>query len=105
MNLPWNRPKQADPLRGIVLGNLTRLQRLFHARGRRFSFDRDATTAKLEAGLWNALDSTANDLRLSFAPSTPCETRISEITRNLPPLARPGSRQASQWPSFLQTAR
>ena len=93
MSLPWNRPKQADPLRGIVLANLHRLQNLFRARGRRLDFDPASSTQALETGLWNVIDTTAADMGLAFAPGMACEARISEIIRNLPPLASRG-----QWP-------
>jgi len=95
----WKNP-QPDPLRPIVLANLERLQRLFHARGRRFEFNPTLTTEALERGLWRAVSETAEGLSLSFPPSMACEQRISEIIRNLPPLARQG-----QWPGWLQTAR
>jgi len=98
--LPWRKVVQPDPLRGIVLGNLSRLQALFRARGKRFDFDVSLPTPSLENALWHVLDSTAADMGLSFAPGISCEARISELVRNLPPLARQG-----QWPGWLQTAR
>jgi len=100
----WRKPHQ-DTLRPLVLANLTRLQRLFHARGRRFDFDRDATTKTLENGLWGAVGETADDMGLLFAPEMPLEHRIAQIERQLEPLARPGAGQANLWPNFLQTAR
>jgi len=102
--LPWQKVRP-DPLREIVLGNLSRLRALFQARGKRFDYDASLPTPSLENALWHVLDSTTADMGLALAPSMSCEARISEITRNLPPLARPGTRQASQWPSLLQTAR
>lgn len=100
----WKNPQQ-DALRPIVLANLTRLQRLFHARGRRFAFSPDASTSTLENGLWGAVGETADDMGLLFAPEMPLEHRIAQIERQLEPLARPGTGQANPWPNLLQTAR
>ena len=104
MKFPWNKPKP-DPLRPIVLGNLARLQRLFNSRGRRFNFNESAPTDRLETGLWEAVGQCASEMSLSFSPQMPLEHRISEIERNLEPLARNGSPQGSAWPGWLQAAR
>ena len=104
MNLPW-RKAQPDRLRPIVLANLERLRTLFHARGKRFAYSADMPTAKLEDALWHVLDQTAADMGLDFPPGMPAEHRISEIQKHLDPMPHPGSDRASQWPSFLQTAR
>lgn len=87
------RKPQPDRLRPIVLQNLTRLALLFKSRGRRFSYDASLPTNKLEDALWHVLEVTGRDMGLSFAPGMACEARISEIIRNLPPLASRG-----QWP-------
>ena len=102
MNLPW-RKAQPDRLRPIVLANLERLRTLFHARGRRFDFDQGLPTLRLENALWHVLDQTALDTNLIFPSNMPCEHRISEIQRALPPL-HTGS-GSGQWPSFLQSAK
>jgi len=104
MKFPWHKA-QTDPLRGIVVGNLERLQRIFHARGRRLEFAPDSPTARLEDGLWRVVDQTAADMGLTFPPGMPCESRITEILKHLDPMPHPGSGRASQWPAFLKTAR
>lgn len=104
MKLPW-RKTQPDRLRLVVLSNLERLQRLFHARGKRFAYAADMPTAKLEDALWRVLDQTALDMGLDFPPGMPAEHRVSEIQKHLAPMPHPGAVQGSRWPSFLQTAR
>ena len=104
MKFPWHKA-QADPLRGIVVGNLDRLQRLFRARGKRLQFDPELPTKKLEDGLWRVVDQTAADMGLTFPMGMPCEARITEILKHLDPMQFPGAVQGSQWPQFLQQAR
>ncbi len=103
MILNWR--KAPDPLRPLVMANLDRLQRLFRARGKRFQFDHDMPTAKLEDALWKVVDQTALDTNLIFPSNMPCEHRISEIARHITPMPHPSAVQGSQWPAFLQTAR
>ena len=103
MNLPWRR-SQEDRLRPLVLGNLERLQRLFHARGRRFEFNRELSTERLEKGLWGVLDDTVASMGLTLPDGMACERRIDEIQRQLEPMPPPGS-SSGQWPAFLQSAR
>ena len=102
--LPW-RKSQPDKLRPIVLANLERLQRLFNARGRRFEFNRELSTPKLENALWRVLDSTSDSMGMLFPQNMACERRIDEIQRALPPMGYPGSQQGNQWPAFLKTAQ
>lgn len=97
----WRKPQQ-DSLRPIVIGNLERLKRLFNSRGRRFDFNRDASTSTLEDGLWVAVSEAASDVSLSFAPNMPLEHRIAQIERQLEPLSRPGTRHKGAWPSWIR---